>query len=550
MHVHGSWSEGAGSWEAQYAQAAGAAIDVLYLSDHDDRSQAYNYLPSLTGAVLQRSQTGSLSQQDGTANNGALHLLAESANGSPASVALTIQPKPNAFNRLRTSIAGHTLRHTFAASSVSGSAVYEITVLLSYHPATQGRPAGAYQLVYRFGSLAAGRHLEGGGLIGVVTAPLPSTGTTVTLSPVTDVAALWPTMLALDNCFYGLAFTVRSPAHGSVANIGVSGVNIVRTQSDPSHIIANQATVVSTYASRFPTVTGRPVTEVGRFPWHMNPIGVPQIYSDYTTWPTPEPNAFFAQLAQKVHTGGGVITWNHPFGYNTGPLLSPAARISKRRTLYAQMRSVQQFGVDVLEVGYTLRGQVDAATHLALWDTFSRSGIFLTGNGTSDDHSGQFWKTMSNGFATGVWASSKSDAAIVAALAAGRAYLTHIGRWPGGQLDMLVDGVVPMGAVSVSSATGRSIAVFASGLASGSRVQLVAGPVDYSDANDPGTGVLATLAPSSFSGGVATVTVSTTAGRFYRAQVLNSAGAIIGSGNPVWLLRSAPPGGIPPARSG
>ena len=46
-------------------------------------------------------------------------------------------------------------------------------------------------------------------------------------------------------------------------------------------------------------------------------------------------------------------------------------------------------------------------------------------------------------------------------------------------------------------------------LPSGGSVQVVSGPVDYSGAQDPGTSVVRTLAPSAFSSGVGTVSVDT-----------------------------------------
>jgi hypothetical protein len=261
-----------------------------------------------------------------------------------------------------------------------------------------------------------------------------------------------------------------------------------------------------------------------------------------------EHDAMYAAIVSQVHGMGGLISWNHPFGYNTGPLLSAAEATAKRRQLFQDMLAVGAFGVDILEVGYTLRGNVSCSTHIALWDTFSRNGIFLTGNGTTDDHSGQGWRTLNNGFATGVWATSRSEGAISAALAAGRAYTAHVGRWPGGQLDVLVDAAVPMGAVSVSTKASRSMAIWANALPAGSIVQLVAGPVDYAGQVDPGTVVLRTIAPSAFVGGVATVSVDTSTSRFYRVQVLASDGSVLGSGNPVWLLRTPPPAGVPAPR--
>jgi hypothetical protein len=280
---------------------------------------------------------------------------------------------------------------------------------------------------------------------------------------------------------------------------------------------------------------------------HANPFGLPQWLADYGSLPTAH-DAQYRAIVDQVHAGGGVISWNHPFGDDNPPLLAPAARDTKRRQVFAELRAVDLFGMDVIEVGYNTRGGVDAATHLALWDTFSRAGRFLTGNGTSDDHSGKGWKNLNNGYATGLWAASVGDAAVAAALSTGRAFAGHAGRWPGGEIDMLVDGTVPMGGVSVGGAGTRQLAIAATALPAGSSVQVVSGPVDYAGAADPGTSVVSTVSASAFAGGPVTVPVSATGSRFYRAQVVSSAGALLGSGNPVWLLREQPPTPIPPAR--
>ena len=42
--------------------------------------------------------------------------------------------------------------------------------------------------------------------------------------------------------------------------------------------------------------------------------------------------------------------------------------------------------------------------------------------------------------------------------------------------------------------------------------------------------------------------IDTSKDSFVRTQVLDSTGTQIGLSNPVWLLRAAPPGGIPAAR--
>ena len=115
--MHASWSEGLASWEAQFAQAAANALDVLYMTDHDFRSTATNYITSLPPSAWVRSTTGALAQQASTTSGGGFRVLAESSSASAAaSVTLALQPKPLAFNRLRTSIAGQTLEQIGRAS--------------------------------------------------------------------------------------------------------------------------------------------------------------------------------------------------------------------------------------------------------------------------------------------------------------------------------------------------------------------------------------------------------------------------------------------------
>jgi hypothetical protein len=548
MHVHGSWSEGLGSWEAQFALAAANGFDLLYLTDHDHKAMAMDYMASLSGVPMVSSSTGSFAQKAATASYGALRLLSESSSTTQsASVTLAVQPSPAAASRLRTSIAGLTITQTLTSAALTNGARYEVVVPLSYHPVAGGRAAGQYKLVYRFG-VARGRWTEGGGLTGVVGAPTPAAGSVQVLSPETDAAALWPDMLAIDNVAYGLSFVARSPKRTAVADISVRSVTFRRTGNTAAAVIGNQARVVQAYQPRYPGLAAHAATEISENSPHLIPFGIPPWLPDYASLSTSH-DTRYRQLVAQVHGMGGTVAWNHPFGSTTGPLLSATERVAKRRKVFSSMRTVDVFGADILEVAFALRGQVDAATHLALWDTFSRTGRFLTGNGTSDDHSGKGWRSLDNGFATGLWAASSNDGDVVRALAAGRAFAAHVGRWPGGEMDVLVDGTVPMGAVSVSSRTSRQLAISAANLPAGSTVQLVAGPVDYSGQVDPGTWIVTTLPASAFAAGPCTVQVDTSSSRFYRAQIIASDGGLVGTANPVWLLRQAPPAGVPPARA-
>jgi hypothetical protein len=73
--------------------------------------------------------------------------------------------------------------------------------------------------------------------------------------------------------------------------------------------------------------------------------------------------------------------------------------------------------------------------------------------------------------------------------------------------------------------------------------------VDYAANVDPGTEVIRSFGPKPFANGVANVSVATSSDCFYRVQVVDASGDVVGTTNPVWLLRTAPPNGIPAARA-
>lgn len=484
-----------------------------------------------------------------TTTSGTLRLVVESSSATAAATAkVAIQPEPNAKDRLRTSISGQRLEVTFGAVSLTNGATLEILIELSYHPAALSRRGGRYSLVYRFGAASSSRFLEGNGLVGVVAAPMPASGTLVQLTPEIDVAALWPTMYAPDNGFYGLAFTAKSLRSGSVADVAVTSCSFVRSRSNGPAVVEDQLALVAQYSPRFPSVSARPCSEIGRYKTHVNAFGIPQLFPDFALDTPTNHDAFFNDLVADVQAAGGAVSLNHPFGYNGDPLLPADQQAALRRTTYSTLAAQGLYGCDLLEVGYAVRGNVDIGTHLALWDTFSRNGRFVTGNGANDDHSGRGWMSDRNGFFTGAWAASKSDADLVSALRGGRAFFAHLGTWKQASLDLRVDDAVPMGSVLVSTESSHVLQIASSTLPAGATVEVIQGPADFSGALDPQTSVARVLTAADFSSGMASVALSTLTSGFWRVQVKSSAGAIIAGTNPVWILRSAPPGGIPAAR--
>ncbi|MGI5162143.1 hypothetical protein [Microbispora sp. CA-102843] len=164
---------------------------------------------------------------------------------------------------------------------------------------------------------------------------------------------------------------------------------------------------------------------------------------------------------------------------------------------------------------------VDLDRHSQLWDVCSRNGIFLTGIGVSDDHSGQDWLGQDSNFVTWAHAPTRELADLLAGLSAGRVYFGDPARFSG-VIDLLVDGAAPMGSVTVSTAATRTVRAILTGLPADSVVRIVQGTVD--------------------------LPIDTTAPRFVRVEVRDRTGTVLALSNPVWLLRDTPEAGIPAAR--
>ena len=225
---------------------------------------------------------------------------------------------------------------------------------------------------------------------------------------------------------------------------------------------------------------------------------------------------------------------------------SQAAQDSLLSSTVQALLASNVLGCDIIEIGYTGKTGVDLAHHIGLWDVLSRNARFLTGNGVSDDHVGSNWLRYGNNWITQVWSPSKSESDLLAAMRAGRAWCGSLSRFRGG-LDLLADGMCPMGSASVSALNTRQVTVIATGLPNGSKVEVVRGVCDYTGTTQ-NTANVKTLVSKDLAYGSTTVTVDTSTSCFVRTQVRNSTGVVIAVSNPVWLLRETPPTGIPVAR--
>ena len=325
MHVHASCSEGAASWETQFAQAA-SLVDVLYLTDHDFRALAFNYLPSLTGIALMATSTGSLAQKVTTNTDGVRPDRRREQRLGGRVRHLRDPGTPTAWNRLRTYIAGHSLVVTFPSARVDAGGTYEIVVQLSNHPAFGTRPAGQFYLRYRFGAFASARFVDATGLTGVVTRPTPAAGSKVTFDITADVAALWPDMLAAAQLLRDAVDGGYKPAQGCRRRrLDERASSCVRRTTRPRssrrRSRCSRPTGRATRGSR----RTRPSRSAG---WSRTRSRSASRSSGRTrrTITNANHDSAYNAIAASVRAQGGLVSWNHPFGFWPGRCCRPRSR--------------------------------------------------------------------------------------------------------------------------------------------------------------------------------------------------------------------------------
>jgi len=388
--------------------------------------------------------------------------------------------------------ANFTYRDNLAGQSISVDVLVnpgwtngylELLIGTSYHAASAGRPAGSYSVAYQIvPSGAAGSVANGNN--GVITVPFtPANGgwMTLTITPATDIAALWPDQDAADFGLYQL--TLNAVSTGDLVS-GYFGYLRFARASTGGELFAQQQDMMAAPAVAYPAVTQQQGLEVSWHDPHLNWFGPGIAIPSYgeigsAAWP-----AYLAGTAvPAVHAAGGLVSYNHPFGTRMPAAYSEAQQDALVAQVAASMlpagAGAAALGCDILEVGYPQRAGVDLAHHLALWDVMSRNAVFLTGNGTSDDHAGEDWYGDSNNWVTTAWAPDTTLPSLLAALAAGQVSCGSLSGFGGGALNLVVDGECPMGSVSVSGLTARQLDVTATGMPTGSTLQVLqAAPPD------------------------------------------------------------------------
>ena len=572
MHIHSSFSEQNGSMDGHLAQATANAVDVCWWTDHDYLMDAINFRDvthftsfSEKGAAGQggawtwtvvksgpntAASGGGIVATPSSPNDpvasGALSLTAQSSTTSPAKYGYYADCHPAGWN-YRDNLTGQSLLVDVLLASGWSRGYLELLVTTSYHPASAGRAAGNYSLSYQFvpGGQASA---VANGNAGVIRVPVTSSWQTVTLTPSSDIAKLWPDLDYRDFAMWELNLSAVSTGDKVVGYFDY--LRFDRTISGQAQF-SEQAAMKQALASKYPGVTQQQGLEVSRNLPHVNWFGPNVAVPSYSGISASAYQGYLQNtVIPQIHASGGLASYNHPYGYSSLPAQSQSQQDTLLSQTASKLLATHVLGADLLEVGYNLRQGVDVNHHIGLWDVLSRNAMFLTGNGVSDDHAGTDWNGIRNNWVTSVWASSTAMPDLLSALAAGRSWCGSLSKFRG-SLDLLVDGSVPMGAVSVSSVTSRQLAATTTGMPSGAVLQVLQGAVDYAGQNalTDDVKLIGSYTATQLAGGTITQAVSTAQDSFLRTQVISSTGAIIATSNPVWLLRKAPPNGIPAARA-
>lgn len=579
MHIHTSFSELYGSMDGHLQQAEATGTDVIWWTDHDTKMNGVHdrkvvHFSSLTDETgdgspwrwtLQRSgplssvSTGGIVDQPASpldpVRAGSLQVAAQTTGATPASLGFTPHADPSHYN-WRTNLTGQTLALEVMPTSASPTAYLELLIGSAHHPASGGRPAGRYTVSYRFdGTGTASRRADGRQAVITVSCRV-GTWNSVVLKPEQDLAAVFPDLDARDFSLYEFSLNAVSagggPAGGGKASGYFDYLRFSRVTTGEVALTV-QSDMMDSYRRRYPRVTQHQGLEISRGLPHLNWFGGSIALPTYSNVGSDYLDFLRHTAVRDIHSAGGVASYNHPYGTTNPRIPLPATKQDAlQRSVAAQMLATNALDADILEVGYPMRAGVDIDRHTGLWDTCSRNGIFLTGNGVTDDHIGDDWLHVSNDWTTSAWADGSTEATLLAALRSGRAWCGSISGYQGA-LDLLVDNSCPMGSATVSGSATRALRVTATGVPDGGRLELVQGAVDYAGTADPvpTTAVVKTVPAGALRAGAVDVQVDTGQSSFVRSQVRDSGGALIALSNPVWLLREALPGGrrVPAARA-
>lgn len=571
LHVHSCFSEGTGSMQAQLDAANRLGVDVVWWTDHDWRMQAVQYWTDVPFEGPVQTRQG-LEWRWEVAENGAqtsgrhefgpgpprpgeaadtniLFVSQQNAGGNTADPYRLVALADS--ETYRTSLHGQVFKVDIYPERASLTSFLAFDLVTSRRPSVAGRPAATYRLSYRVGGPeeVGSRVVREG--VGVVTLVAPQQEwTRLSFEPAHDLSLLWPELDGRDAA--PLELTVSAWAGGTAGASGYFGsLRIERSAVSGDEPLRTQASLMDHYRSEYPDITQFPGIEVSLGKPHLGAYGgvltIPIEPKDAAIGDAPD-----AQLVADLQRAGTLVCYNHPFGSSHGEVVATEQPELVQKAA-AMLVQDQALGCQLLEVGYRSRGGSDLLGHQRVWDACSRAGIFLTGLGTNDNHSGTGWDSSENNFVTWIWAVDPTESDLLDSLASGYAYFGDPTLFAG-TLDLLTAQGARMGQVVVAHDHGSVLSLVATDLPKGSSVELIRLCMD--DSSTPGRQAApheqdyrrVVLPATDFADGTLKVPLEAGISALYRTVVVDALGRTIALSNPIWLLVAEPGTGIPASR--
>lgn len=553
LHVHASFSEGGGSMAAQLSEAAALGVGALWWTEHDWRMSANGYLSRIAFAELEAE--GVRWEPDTSANTPDVGKHTVTTTGPPVggetAPVLRLTASGDGGKRAEHRVAAHSDRALYSTSlhgqewalavhldRVQERAFLALDLLTSWRPAGHGRDAGHYRLSYRFSD-----HREGLQVVGHVAeiylrAPLGRWHEAL-LRPAEDLSRAWPELDGRDASCTELSVAAMTWGEGEVSAY-LHDLTITRAHVEGQQPLATQRALVERYAPDFPTVTQLPALELSAEAPHVC------AYGGAVTLPAEDAGPPVT-MPERVRSQGGVAAYAHPFGV-AGRAVVQSEQPELRRVVLETLSSTQAYGCTALEVGYRQRGGADLSSHESVWDACSRQGIFLTGLGVNDNHSGMNWANHTNNFVTWLWSASTGEDDLLNAMRSGHAYFGDPVLFSG-QLDIRVGPSDHMGMAVARQGATTDLRLVAAGLPTGSELEVLRLDMDGSATPaDPAEGVLLRYPLAQLPDGEARISLATGTDCVVRTRVRAASGEVVALSNPLWVLTDPAAAQVPQER--
>lgn len=131
---------------------------------------------------------------------------------------------------------------------------------------------------------------------------------------------------------------------------------------------------------------------------------------------------------------GGLVSYNHMFGTGVA-LVDEEARAAQVVEAIATLTERRVWGCQLLEVGYRSRGGA-TEDFLAVWDALSVAGVFITGEGASDQHDVGPWDLAVNNLVTYVPVLEPDEAQLLSQLRRGAVWFGDPTAFPDGHVGL------------------------------------------------------------------------------------------------------------------